>query len=152
MHEEIMTSRTTQEETMVNQVNEEQVVHAVENSNLPWRSDFLPAGFDPGLKLAIIHGDPEKAGEFTLRLEFPTGYRFPVHWHPSAESLTVISGIFQLGVGHAANENALRNYAPGDFIYVPPHLAHFGGSTTDGPSIIQIHGEGPFEVTLGVSK
>jgi len=28
---------------------------------------------------------------------------------------------------------------------------HFGGSAAQGPSVIQIHGEGPFQVMLGAS-
>ena len=126
-------------------------VHMVANSSLAW-SDFMPAGFDPGMKLAVINGDPGKTGEYTVRLQFPAGYRFPVHWHPGAENLTVVSGTFQLGMGNTANWNALKNYAPGDYIYIPPRHAHFGGSASSGPSVIQLHGEGPFQVMLGAPK
>ena len=123
-------------------------VHMVANSSLAW-SNFTPPGFDPGMKLAVIQGDPSKAGEYTLRLQFPAGYRFPVHWHPTVENLTVVSGTFQLGMGNTANWNALQNYAPGDYIYLPPHHAHFGGASSSGPSVIQLHGQGPFQVIVG---
>jgi quercetin dioxygenase-like cupin family protein len=126
-------------------------VHIVANSGLAW-SDFMPAGFDPGMKLAVINGDPGKTGDYTVRLQFPAGYKFPVHWHPGAENLTVVSGEFQLGMGNTANENTLRNYGPGDYIYIPPGHAHFGGSAAQGPSVIQLHGEGPFQVMLGAPK
>ncbi len=112
----------------------------------------MPAGFDPGMKLAVLNGDPGKAGDYTVRLQFPAGYRFPMHWHPSAENLTVVSGKFQLGMGNTADGNALRNYAPGDYIYIPSGHAHFGGSSAQGPSVIQLHGEGPFQVMLGAPK
>jgi len=123
-------------------------VHMVANSALAW-SDFTPPGFDPGMKLAVIQGDPGKAGEYTVRLQFPAGYRFPVHYHPGAENLTVVSGTFQLGMGNTANWNALKNYGPGDYIYIPPRHAHFGGSPASGPSVIQLHGQGPFQVIVG---
>ena len=100
-------------------------------STLTW-SDFTPAGFDPGMKLAVLEGDPGAKGPYVVRLSFPAGYRFPVHWHPGIENLTVVSGPFQLAMGNTADWNALRTYAPGDFIYIPPRHAHFGGSAARG--------------------
>jgi uncharacterized protein (TIGR02246 family) len=126
-------------------------VHVVANSAIAW-SDFTPPGFDPGMKLAVISGDPGKPGEYTLRLMFPAGYQFPVHYHPGAENLTVVSGTFQLGMGNTADANAIKNYGPGDYLYIPPRHAHFGGSATSGPSVVQLHGEGPFQVIVGAPK
>ncbi len=126
-------------------------VHIVGNSAIGW-SDFTPPGFDPGMKLAVINGDPGKPGEYTLRLMLPAGYRFPVHYHPGAENLTVVSGTFQLGMGNTADMSALKNYGPGDYLYIPPRHAHFGGSAASGPSVVQLHGLGPFEVIVGAPK
>ena len=120
-------------------------------SNLTW-SDFERPGFDPGIRLAVLHGDPGKSGSYTVRLQLPAGYRFPVHWHPSAENLTVVSGTFLLGMGNTADANALKTYSTGDYIYIPPRHAHFGGSGTDGPTIVQLHGQGPFQTMVGVPK
>lgn len=126
-------------------------VKIVSNSALAW-SDFAPPGFDPGMKLAVLSGDPGKAGEYVLRLMFPAGYRFPVHWHPSVENLTVVSGNFLLGMGNSADWGAVKTYSPGDFLYIPPRHAHFGGSAAGGSSVIQLHGQGPFQVILGAPK
>ncbi len=115
-------------------------------------SDFKPEGFDPGMKLAVMAGDPGATGPYVLRLSFPAGYRFPVHWHPGIENLTVVSGPFQLAMGITANWSNLTTYSPGDFIYIPPKHAHFGGSAASGPSVIQLHGEGPFQLVLGPPK
>ena len=104
-------------------------------------------GFDPGSKIAVLHGNPAGKGDYTLRLQFPDGYRFPVHWHPGGEHLTVLSGTFLLGMGNTADPTALHTYGPGDFLYIPARHAHFGGAT--GTTIIQLHGEGPFEIKLG---
>ena len=125
--------------------------HLVAASGLTW-TDFMRPGFDPGIKLAVLHGDPGKSGSYTVRLQLPAGYRFPVHWHPGAENLTVVSGTFLLGVGDVADSNALRTYAPGDYIYIPPRHAHFGGSSAQGPTIIQLHGQGPFQTIVGAPK
>jgi quercetin dioxygenase-like cupin family protein len=126
-------------------------VQMLANSALTW-TDFAPPGFDPGMKLAVLSGDPGAKGPYVVRLQFPAGYRFPVHWHPGVENLTVVSGTFQLGMGNIADWNALKSYGPGDFLYIPPKHAHFGGSAAQGPSVIQLHGEGPFQVILGAPK
>src|SRR6266404_4226379 len=126
-------------------------VQILANNGLTW-TDFAPPGFDPGMKLAVLSGDPGAKGPYVVRLQFPAGYRFPVHWHPGVENLTVVSGTFQLGMGNTADWNALKSYGPGDFLYIPPKHAHFGGSAAQGPSVIQLHGEGPFQVILGAPK
>jgi len=123
-------------------------VHLVSSSSLAWQ-DFSPPGFAPGMKLAVINGDPSKPGEYTLRLMFPAGYRFPVHYHPGSENVTVVSGPFQIAMGNKEDWSAVKTYAPGDFMYVPPKHAHFGGSGPSGPSVIQLHGTGPFQVIVG---
>jgi uncharacterized protein (TIGR02246 family) len=113
-------------------------------------SDLSVPGFDPGAKIAVLHGNPAGTGDYTLRLQFPAGYRFPVHWHPKGEHLTVVSGTFQLAMGNTADWSTLRNYAPGDFLYLPAEHAHYGGA--QGVTVVQLHGEGPFEIKLGPGK
>lgn len=126
-------------------------VQILANSALIW-SDFPRPGFDPGMKISVMQGDPGKEGPYVLRLQFPAGYRFPLHWHPGIENLTVVSGTFLLGMGNTTDWNALKTYGPGDFLYIPPRHAHFGGSGPQGTTVIQLHGEGPFELILGAPK
>lgn len=104
-------------------------------------------GFPPGAKMALIHGDPSGSGDYTIRLQFPDGYRFPVHWHPKAEHLTVLSGTFVLGMGGTVNASGEKTYQAGDFLYLPARNPHFGGSK--GVTTIQLHGIGPFSINLG---
>lgn len=115
-------------------------------SSLKW-DDLKVTGFDPGAKIAVVHGDPSGTGDYTIRLTFPDGYRFPVHWHPKAEHLTVVSGSFLLGMGTKADEKALKTYGPGDFLYLPAKNTHFGGAK--GVTVVQLHGLGPFTINLG---
>lgn len=115
-------------------------------SSLKW-DDLKVTGFDPGAKMAVVHGDPSGTGDYTIRLTFPDGYRFPVHWHPKAEHLTVVSGSFLLGMGTKADEKALKTYGPGDFLYLPAKNTHFGGAK--GVTVVQLHGLGPFTINLG---
>src|SRR5580700_7188071 len=50
------------------------------------------------LKIAVLQGDPMTAGRsYTLRLSCTDGTKIAPHWHPTAENVTVIKGIFQIG-------------------------------------------------------
>ncbi len=115
-------------------------------SAITW-TDLVVPGFAAGAKIAVLHGDPGSTGDYTLRLQFPDGYEFPAHWHPMGEHITVLSGVFRLGMGGTVNASAIREYQPGDFLYVPGRMPHFGGAR--GETVIQLHGMGPFSINLG---
>ena len=105
-------------------------------------------GFDPGMMITVISGDPSVADEpYTLRLKFPDGYRFPTHWHPVVENLTVLSGTFLLKP-EGEHAGPMATYQPGDYLYIPARTAHSGGAT--GETVIQLHGMGPFQINLGL--
>lgn len=114
-------------------------------SALQWGPLEIP-GFKSGIKLAVIHGNPGEAGDYTIRLKFPDGYTFPSHWHPNGEHVTVVSGTFMLGMGPVTGATKTTTYKPGDFLYIPAKMPHFGGAK--GETVIQLHGEGPFQVML----
>jgi hypothetical protein len=118
----------------------------VQAGELAWQP-IQPPGFDAGMELAVVHGDPSAAGEaYTVRLRFPDGYRFPPHWHPNAENVTVLDGTFLLAMGETANESRLVRYAPGDYLFIAGRHPHFGGAV--GQTVIQLHGMGPFDIVV----
>jgi uncharacterized protein (TIGR02246 family) len=119
-------------------------------AGITW-TDFTSPGFDPGVKIAVLHGNPAAKGDYVLRLRFPAEYKFPVHWHPGGEHLTVLWGTFMLGMGSTNDWTTVRTYSPGDFLYVPPRHPHFGGAGRS-VTVIQLHGEGPFQLFLGAPK
>lgn len=119
-------------------------------AGIAW-TDFSSPGFDPGMKIAVLHGNPAAKGDYTLRLRFPAEYKFPVHWHPGGEHLTVLWGTFMLGMGSSNDWTTVRTYAPGDFLYIPARHPHFGGAGRN-VTVIQLHGEGPFQLILGSPK
>lgn len=113
---------------------------------LEW-SEYQPEGFEPGMQVATVHGDPSVEGEpYVIRASFIDGYRIPAHFHPKTENLTVVSGIFRLAMGEQEDDSKLQSYRPGDFLYIPASHPHYG--TVKGPTVIQLHGIGPFETIL----
>ncbi|MDH3496826.1 MAG: cupin domain-containing protein [Gemmatimonadota bacterium] len=109
-------------------------------------ADIDVPGFDPGMKIAAIDGNPDEAGPYTLRLSFPANYRFPAHFHPMAENLTVLSGTLLLAMGDGADESKLQAYGAGDYLHLPANKPHYGGAR--GATVIQLHGQGPFKIML----
>ena len=41
--------------------------------------NWVPSG---GVQLAVLSGDPDKPGLFTIRLKVRDGYRVQANWHP----------------------------------------------------------------------
>ena len=104
-------------------------------------------GLDAGMEIAVLHGDPMGSeGDYALRLKFPDGYRFPAHYHPRAENMTVLSGTLLLATGETEDYEAVKTYTPGTFMHIPPEDPHYGGAT--GETVVQLHGEAPFEIIL----
>jgi hypothetical protein len=118
---------------------------ALKAAAIIYRDINIP-GFPPGLKSAVLHGDPSQRDPYTLRLQFPDGYVFPPHWHPMDEHVTVVSGTFYLGIGEKANPEAAQAYEPGDYLVAPARMAHFG--RVKGETVVQLHGMGPFVVNV----
>jgi len=118
---------------------------AVVANSLTW-TDLSVPGFDPGTKMAVINGDPAGTGVYTVRLSFPDGYRFPPHWHPMAENVTVLSGTMLLAMGDRVDDAKLKAYGPGDFLHIEGTHPHFGGAR--GATVVQLHGQGPFAINL----
>ena len=114
---------------------------------LTW-TDFSPPGFQAGGKATVLYGDPFSRGRFVLRLQLPDGYEIPLHWHPAAENLTVLSGGLQLVMAGDLSEG--RTYGPGDYVYIPARQAH--SAETRGPTVLQIAGQGPFQINLGTPR
>lgn len=103
-----------------------------------------PAALPAGAKIAVLSGDPAKAGPFTVRLKFPTGFKVPPHTHPTAEHVTVISGTLALGSGPKFDEAAAHEMTAGGFSVMPAGMEHFAWCKSE--CVVQIHSEGPFVV------
>ncbi len=103
-----------------------------------------PPGLPAGAQLAVLSGDPSKAGPFTIRLKAPDGYKIMPHWHPTDEHLTVIEGTFVMGAGEKFDQAAAHEMTPGSFARMPKETRHY--AWTKGETVVQVHGSGPFEI------
>jgi quercetin dioxygenase-like cupin family protein len=111
-------------------------------ADLKWADG--PAALPAGAKIAVLTGDPGKAGPFTVRLKFPTGFKVAPHTHPTTENVTVISGTMALGSGPKFDESAAHEMAAGGFAAMPAGMEHFAWCKSE--CVVQVHAEGPFQV------
>jgi len=132
---------TTQLFALDNTSNADHAVYAPKDIKWMTGPDALPKGTE----VAILEGDPSKAGPFTLRLKFPANYRIPPHWHPAIEHVTVISGEFYIGMGDKLDEKTAIAMPTGSFAFMAPEMHHY--AFTHDPAIVQLHGIGPWGIT-----
>jgi Domain of unknown function (DUF4437) len=110
--------------------------------DLKWGA--APPALPKGAKISVLYGDPFKSGPFVVRLMAPAGYRIPPHWHSQIENLTVISGVLNLGEGDQLDKAHAHALKAGGYHYLPAKAHHY--AFTSVPTVIQIHGEGPFDI------
>jgi ketosteroid isomerase-like protein/quercetin dioxygenase-like cupin family protein len=112
----------------------------VESASIKWGAP--PPSLPPGSKMAVISGDPSKAGPFVVRAQVPAGYKVAPHWHPGDENLTVLSGTVALGMGDTWDESKMQPVGSGGFVALPAGMRHSFLAKT--ASTFQVHGMGPF--------
>ena len=98
--------------------------------------------FMPGIELAVLSGDPAKAGFYAIRLRFADGTKIAPHWHPEDEHVTVLRGGFAAGMGDKFDDAALQDLPPGSYVLMPKNMHHFAKAT--GQTVVQLDGQGPF--------
>src|SRR5262245_10557295 len=90
-------------------------------SEMKWATGALP-----GVKVAVIEGNPREAGVFTMRYLFPSGTRIEPHVHPGIEHGTVIEGAISMGIGEVFVTENLRRMPVGSFSLIPAGTPHYG--------------------------
>jgi hypothetical protein len=92
----------------------------------------------------VLEGDPTaSSGDYTVRLRMPDGYRILPHWHPLRENVTVISGIFKVGMGDVFEKNKMTALPAGSFAYLDPDMHHY--AMASGDVVVQVHGMSPLQ-------
>ena len=113
-----------------------------ESVSLRWS---VPTTLPTSARVAVISGDPRAAGESTLLLSMPHGYRLPPHFHPGVERVRVWEGTLLFGMGDKLDPRRTRALAAGDSVAVQPGTRHFW--MADGRTVVSLTFHGPFTIT-----
>ena len=103
-----------------------------------------PPQLPPGAQLAVLDGDPGGAGTaYTVGIKLPAGYRIPPHWHPMDASVTIVRGVFVMGLGDTFDPARGHELTAGSFMRLSKGVRHF--EWTKGETIIYVSGLGPLD-------
>jgi hypothetical protein len=97
----------------------------------------------PGFQMAVLRGNPDKAGPYTVRGKFADGFKIPPHWHPGDENMVILQGTFNLGMGDKWDDAKLTPLGKDAFVMLPKGVRHFG--SMKGETVIELYGTGPFK-------
>ena len=118
--------------------------HAQKNADqLEWGPP--PPGLPEGALLAVLAGNPDQPGLFTIRLRFPPGYKILPHRHPTDEIVTVMAGKVSLGMGRSYSERKATELTRGGFVVAAANMDHYAFTKEGGE--VQITAQGPFQIT-----
>ncbi|MGA9389530.1 MAG: alpha/beta fold hydrolase [Candidatus Sulfotelmatobacter sp.] len=95
-----------------------------------------------GIQTAVLKGDPNESGVYTIMLRVPPHTQIAAHSHRDDRVATVVSGTWHIGYGDKFDESKLKALSPGSFYTEPPGRNHFA-ETGDEPVVVQITGFGP---------
>jgi hypothetical protein len=124
-------------------------VKAYSPDDMKWSP--APNALPTGAQLAVLEGDPMKAGPYTMRLKMPSGYKIPPHSHARNEHVTVLSGSIHFGMGDSFDEKSMKSFGAGSFAVIDAGTHHYAMAKSDNvlkgrDTIIQLHGEGPWAI------
>ncbi len=104
-----------------------------------------PAPYPAGSSIAVLSGDPSKAGsQYTVRLKLPDTARIVAHTHGDTEDVTIVSGTLLVGVGTAFDPAHMIALGPGSFVSIPAGTPHF--AMAKGETVVQVNGVGPASI------
>lgn len=104
-----------------------------------------PPALPPGAQMAVVSGDPTKAGKFIIQLKMPSNYSVPAHWHPTDEKVTLVSGKLSYGMSDRLDRAAAQPLAEGASVTMKAKMHHWV-LTGDGATV-EVSATGPFKIT-----
>ena len=111
-------------------------------ADLKWGAG--PPSLPSGAQMAVVSGDPGKAGMFTVEIKFPAGYAVPAHSHPTKETLTVLSGKVGYGMSNKLDKAKAKWLTAGHKAVMNAKMNHW--VFADAPADVQVSGMGPFVI------
>ena len=118
--------------------------HVVHAADVPWRA--CPPNLPAGCELAVLEGNPQAEGLFTVRFRVGGDFMMPPHTHPREERVTVLAGQMSVAFGRDASHEDANHFGAGDYYVNARNAIHTVWA--DEPSVIQITGIGPWEANF----
>ena len=112
----------------------------VQPGSIQWRG---PAD---GLQTAIVEGNPQAAGPFTMMLKLPDGVWIPPHFHNVDKRLVVIAGELLMGHGETIDKAKTSALVAGGVAVMPANTRHYEGGK--GLTVVALIAQGPFTTTM----
>ena len=94
-------------------------------------------------KVALLSGNPDGEGLYTVRLLFPANYLIPAHAHPKDKHVTVLKGTMYMGMGDKLDTRAGKALPVGSFALTRAGVNHYAYTLED--TTILLHGVGPVD-------
>ena len=116
---------------------------AVSDADLKWMDG--PPGLPAGAQFAVVKGNPAAKGLFTIRAKLPANYSVPAHWHPTDETVSVVSGKLAYGMSNRLNRTQALGLDAGQSVVMKAKMNHWV-LTADGAEI-EVSAMGPFQIT-----
>jgi quercetin dioxygenase-like cupin family protein len=109
----------------------------------PGEVKWMPSpALPPGAQVAVVYGNPLKAGLYVLLVKFPPNWKNPPHSHPIEQIATVLSGTVYSGLGESYDPKKLKMFPAGSVYTEPLNTPHFTETREEG-AILQATGIGP---------
>jgi mannose-6-phosphate isomerase-like protein (cupin superfamily) len=112
-------------------------------AHLKWAA--APSALPSGAQMAVVKGDPGKKGPFVVELKMPVDYAVPAHWHPTDETVKVLSGRIGYGMSDKLDEAKAKHLTPGHSITMKAKMHHWVFAR--GAATVEVSGMGPFQIT-----
>ena len=117
------------------------VQHVVLARDIAWRP--CPANLPAGCEIAILEGNPQEPGLFTVRFRLSDSFAMPPHTHPKDERVTIIQGRANVAFGKDASLENATEFTTGDYYVNAKNAIH--SVWADSSTIFQVTGIGPWE-------
>lgn len=98
-----------------------------------------------GVQIAVLSGNPFAEGFCTVRIKIPANTTFAPHWHPTAESFTVLSGKMFVGMGDSVDREHSHPLGAMGFAAMPAMHHHYVYTEGAG-AVIDLSFYGPFQI------
>ncbi len=112
-------------------------------ASLKWGA--APPSLPSGAQMAVVSGDPTKKGKFVVELKMPADYAVPPHWHPTNETLKLLSGKLHYAMTDKIDMAKAKTLTPGHGVTMKAKMHHWVHAPA--PATVQISGMGPFAIT-----